>query len=423
MSRQFIGVVTAVNTAKIRREQHNGREHIVVPSYTLPDDVVMNGGLYPREEIEKSYRSLENKLAPIGHPTVNGQFVSAFTPEALHGFHAGAWNRNVKREGNRIYLEKWIDAEFAANTEKGRELLEAIDAGEPIHTSTGIFLERKPVSNADGYSWVATNMDFDHDAILIGEIGAATPDQGVGMMVNVSEGRQLQATNAETVLKNGESARRSALEQAVRDRFATGGDEFVYVADYDDETVIVIRNGGASEAYKYSRDSAGKVSISDGGESVRRDESWVANMLERLGMVETARKLRGNAVNSDVQPSNPPSEASEMDAKELNDALEKQGAAIAANLATVMKPVVDALAEVAKGQTAMNEALTANTRAAEATKREVVAKQFGETVANSLTGNALDEMFARCKKDGKPAEDLTGNGVEEDGAPKYELPA
>lgn len=40
-----------VNASSIRRETHNGREHIVVPSYTLPSDIVMNSGLYPHDEI------------------------------------------------------------------------------------------------------------------------------------------------------------------------------------------------------------------------------------------------------------------------------------------------------------------------------------------------------------------------------------
>lgn len=188
MSRELVCVVSAVNSSQIRQEERNGRPHLVVSSYTLPDNVIMNGGLYPADEIAKSYTSLERTYAPIGHPQIDGQYVSAKDPEALHLFHGGAFNRNVTRKDGRVHVEKWIDLEYAKNTERGRQLLEAIAEKKPIHTSTGVFLEREPAVNQKGYSWVARNMEFDHDAILIGEIGAATPEQGVGMMVNVADG-------------------------------------------------------------------------------------------------------------------------------------------------------------------------------------------------------------------------------------------
>lgn len=185
-----VNLSATVNNAQIRRGvMHNGRPHTVIPSYTLPDDVIMNGLLYPHAEIEKSYKGLEGKLAPLGHPTLDGTYVPANTAEAINAHHIGAFNRNVERRGERVFLEKWLDEEYAANTEGGRKLLEALDKGEPIHTSTGIFLQADLTANgksANGKSYrgTARNMVMDHDAILIGEIGAATPDDGVGLMVN-----------------------------------------------------------------------------------------------------------------------------------------------------------------------------------------------------------------------------------------------
>jgi len=184
-----------VNASTIRRETHNGREILVVPSFTLPDGVVMNRGLYPADEIEKAYQGLEGTLAPAGHPVVNGTYVSAMTAEAINEYHIGAWNRNVKRDGHRVSVEKWIDVETAKLTEKGRAVLNAIDKGEPIHTSTGIFLQQEMTPNAKGYEWIARNMQMDHDAILIGEIGAATPAEGVGMLVNVAEATELSVND------------------------------------------------------------------------------------------------------------------------------------------------------------------------------------------------------------------------------------
>ena len=54
-----VNITTKVNSQSIRRETYNGREHLVLPSYTLPANVVMNGGLYTQEEIDAHYQGLE----------------------------------------------------------------------------------------------------------------------------------------------------------------------------------------------------------------------------------------------------------------------------------------------------------------------------------------------------------------------------
>lgn len=84
MSKELIQVNTKLTANTIRRETYNGREHIVVPSYTLPFNIVMNREYYPEAEIIANYQSLEGTLAPLGHPTVDGKFVSAFSPEGLN---------------------------------------------------------------------------------------------------------------------------------------------------------------------------------------------------------------------------------------------------------------------------------------------------------------------------------------------------
>jgi len=41
--------------------------------------------MYPADEIEKSYMSLNRAPAPLGHPLINSQFVSARDPEGIGG--------------------------------------------------------------------------------------------------------------------------------------------------------------------------------------------------------------------------------------------------------------------------------------------------------------------------------------------------
>lgn len=183
-----VNVKAAISADGIRRERRDGRDYIIVPSATMPDNIVMNRVRYPADEIAKAFSSLENKPAPLGHPMIEGAFVSAQEPEGLARGWIGAWNRNVRRENGRVLLDKVIDIATASQLEGGKAVLNAIEKGDPIHTSTGLLAMLTAVENEDGVDWDASDIVFDHDAILIGEDGAAQPHQGVGMMVNAAIG-------------------------------------------------------------------------------------------------------------------------------------------------------------------------------------------------------------------------------------------
>lgn len=383
-----VNVRVAVNAASIRREQHNGREHIVVPSFTLPDGIVMNGGMYPKEEIDKAYNGLEGTLAPLSHPMVDGDYVSAREPEAINAYHVGAWNRNVKRVGNRVSIEKWLDVEFAKNTEGGRALLEAIDKGEPIHTSTGIFLEREMTPNADGYKWIARNMTFDHDALLLNEQGAATPEDGVGMMVNKTFviNSAVPVAN-EDALDDSYGEKLAILSEAVKERFATS-DSYAYVQDFDDRALVYCTPEGMySIDYHF-----------EGDNPILTGDS-------RTVVAETSYKVKTNALMAHLKSMvqyfstkpKPPVQANvieevDMSPEDLQAIHDKIGALNAA------LESVQAENKVLKADVlAANTAIAANAEAGLKDKREVVGKKFGEVVANALSGEALDKMYAECQ--------------------------
>ena len=179
-----VNVTTLVNKSKIRKEKRGGRDVIIIPSVTLPDNVVMNGIRYPAEEIAKSYKSLDRTQAPFGHPMINGKWTSASDPEAINAHYIGAWNENPRQEGGKVLLDKVIDVEVANRSENGKKVLDAVEKEEPIHTSTGLVAALTNLENDEEAQFTAHDLIFDHDAILIGEAGAATPEQGVGMLVN-----------------------------------------------------------------------------------------------------------------------------------------------------------------------------------------------------------------------------------------------
>ncbi len=198
MKQVRVNVRHAIDNSAIRRERRDGRDYIVVPSATMPDGIVMNRVRYPADEIAKAFGSLENTPAPLGHPTIEGAFVSAKDPEGLARGWIGAWNRNVRRENGRVFVDKVIDVTTANQLDGGKTVLAAIEKGEPIHSSTGLYALLTAVQNDDAVDWEASDIVFDHDAILIGEDGAATPAQGVGLMVNAgkaADGQQIDVIN------------------------------------------------------------------------------------------------------------------------------------------------------------------------------------------------------------------------------------
>jgi len=387
-----VNITTKVNSQSIRRETYNGREHLVLPSYTLPANVVMNGGLYTQEEIDAHYQGLEGTLAPLGHPQVNGQFVSAFSPEGINAGHIGAWNRNVKKSGNRIYLEKWVDVTRAGESEGGKELLErvaAIERGEdvpPIHTSVAAFLDQlepNEQQRAAGADWVAKIHSMDHDAILLHEVGAATPEQGVGLMVNADMAQPLKANSGALV---GESyrEREQRLDRAAKAKFAPGSDEYAWIADFTDSQAVVIRNGGKAEVYGYSTEG-GKITFDDTGTAVQRQESWVAVVANKFKSIFTPQEQP--APNHETEGDMP------LTKEELEQIGSMIGQAVATNTEKALKPLTDKVDALQVNQDKLSETLTANSRAEEKTKRDAVAKIHGEIVANALSGEALDTMY------------------------------
>lgn len=196
MPRKLLFCTHKVNRANIRRESRHGVEHIILTSFTLPPDIVMNGGLYSTEERDKSFKTLNRTPVTVEHPEIDGVFVSANDPEIDFDFRFGAFNENARiTDDNRIALDKVINVQKALMTEKGKRLLDRIEEIEtnenarPIHTSVGVYLDVEEVelsTNKRGqeYTWLAKDMIFDHDAILLDGVGASTPDQGTGIGIN-----------------------------------------------------------------------------------------------------------------------------------------------------------------------------------------------------------------------------------------------
>lgn len=390
-----VSVVNKVDPNMIRVENVDGEPHLIIPSWTLPNDVVMNSMLYPRTEIDRAWPTINNTLAPIGHPANSeGEWVSAYSPVGIHNFHGGAYNRNARRDGHRVYVEKVVNIRYAQQTEPGKRLLDAVrynaETGQaegplaPIHTSTGLLLQQEEAPAGAPYKWIARNMRLDHDAILLDEPGAATPEQGVGLMVNCSTAVNLSEDNNET--------RRVALRDAVRARFGDNS----YVVAFDNGQVV-FEQGDIYYQADYTFENM-VVSLSvDAPVVVQRRTSWV----------EKIANLWKAAVSSKAPiTTNQPGEEDSMPlSKEdleaigqlvgnaltpITERLDKHGEEL-----TSLKTNSDALAEQVK--TNAEKQLTAD--------RALVAGKHGETIANALTADKITEI-ANALRAGDGSESL-----------------
>lgn len=190
MNKLLVNISSLVNNSEIRTETIEGVDFTVLPSKTLPPDIVMNGILYPTDDVAKTIQTLDGSPVTLSHPVVNGKFADAYDmmSQAKHGL-GGAFNRlRGQAEDGSWLVDKYIPTEQLQNTARGKKLAEAIKHKQPIHTSTGVYLKRVPEIgvNAAGqeYKFRAEIDRFNHDAILLNEQGAATPSQGVGIFVN-----------------------------------------------------------------------------------------------------------------------------------------------------------------------------------------------------------------------------------------------
>lgn len=410
MNKELIQVNTKLTANTIRRETYNGREHIVVPSYTLPFNIVMNREYYPEAEIIANYQSLEGTLAPLGHPTVNGEFVSAFSPEGLNIGFCGAWNRNVELRGNRVYVEKWVDVETASHSEQGRELLsrlEALEKGEskdPIWSSVAVYRQRMPATEemkAQGADSVVKIMSIDHDAILLHEPPAASPEQGVGLMVNTDQAKPLMAV---AMKENSYRTLEKQLTEAARELLPDA--DYVYVVDFTDKEVTIATNKNYAEKYNYQK-QADKIVLNNGELATNEEgKSWFAQFAEHLSnLFSLNEKIKANKSEGELMPLTKEERAELV--KEINESIT---ANMANAIAEALKPVQASVEELQTNQKAIKEEIAANANKEVAEKRAAVAKVHGEIVANALSGEALEAMFKSLGKAAPMATNAASEG-------------
>ncbi|MBE8598205.1 DUF2213 domain-containing protein [Xenorhabdus sp. BG5] len=420
----------ALNASNISTEIIDGDEHIVIRGVVpVVDDVVMNGGLYPASEINKSYQSMEGKQVPYGHPKIDGQYISADTPRAVNQFHIGAWAENVRKDGDKVVMDVKVNRRFADSTDKGKEFLSRIDdvlagnSSEPIHVSTGLLLQReqnKGKSKGKAYTWVARNMHFDHIAVLsASEPGAATPEEGVGMFVNAAgekiEVEQVNLSDASNCTQEGwigktkffftnasnfsfddiYSALRTKLKATYTD------DDWPYPETVWPDKFIYYRSGKTYRQKYLMNDDGTAELVGEPIEVVRKPTEYeeVTNTEHDLmkdmivNTLKAANKETDGKSDEELLAAyNALKEAEKKDQEKKEKEEKDEQATNNSQAPEWFKPFAEKL-------TAIESGLTANADKEKTDKRAAVKAKFGldDTAVNALDGAALDGFYAQCQ--------------------------
>jgi hypothetical protein len=166
-----------LNASNTRRATHDGREHLVVPAVVLVEGV-LNEGLVLAEEFSKFHEAWNGVPVPVLHPEVNGVPISANSPEVIERQTVGRFY-NVSVDGNKLKGEMWLDvAKCEAN------LIRHLESGGLLEVSTGYLCDAEAISgewNGRPYKEVHRNIHPDHIALLPGEIGACSIEDGCGV--------------------------------------------------------------------------------------------------------------------------------------------------------------------------------------------------------------------------------------------------
>ncbi|MGU9775718.1 DUF2213 domain-containing protein [Salmonella enterica] len=426
----------AINASNISTTTINGQEHYVIRgAVPIVDSIVMNGGLYPAEEINNSYQTMEGKLMPLPHPKVDGKYVSANDPRAINSFHVGAWAQNVSKSGDQVVMDVYINKAVAETKPDGKRLINRLDEmidgtnTDPIHLSTGLLTNKEKKSGESKgkkYSWIARNMQFDHIAILLDEPGAGTPEEGVGLFVN-ADGQESDVETASLIdaansmkdgwwnkvkffISNSSDMSFDDVYQALHMALRQGNNKFRYIVSVWPDHFVYEEDRENSKPrlldQKYLITDGEASLVGDPVEVVRKPTEYevktngeINPMKEKMIAALNAAGVTTDGLTDDQvwdayneQMKKPADGKKDDEDPEAEKTKKKDPATNAEEIpawAKALSEKVDAL----------NTQITANADTERKEMREAVKAKFGlsDTAVNAMADEPLKEMFSQCQ--------------------------
>ncbi len=175
-------------SGKVRRVLQNGKEYLVAPlSLIVPG--VLNGSkgalYYPSSEIQDNPAKWNGVPLTLYHPfDTMGNPVSASHPGVAERQYIGVV-KNASANG-KLRADGIFDV--ARLQKLAPQVLNALERGQPIELSTGLYTQNEPANGVDHkgrhYDYIARRYQADHVAVLPDQQGACSIKDGCGVLVN-----------------------------------------------------------------------------------------------------------------------------------------------------------------------------------------------------------------------------------------------
>lgn len=175
----------------VRRTEYMGVPHIIVPVVMMREGV-HNGSngptLHLASELGRIVSAWNGIPVTVQHPMLNGNHVSANLPEVLERESVGVI-LNSRMDGDALKAEAWIN--ISRLSEVNEEAFNQILDQNPMDVSVGVFSDNEEITgvhNNESYESIARNHRPDHLALLPGEVGACSWQDGCGIRTNKKGG-------------------------------------------------------------------------------------------------------------------------------------------------------------------------------------------------------------------------------------------
>ena len=290
-SQNYISLVSNL-VGLVRNEILEGRPYLAVPMVMMKEGV-LNGSdgplLYTSEELAKVPQVWNTKPVVVQHPTFNGKSLSACDPDVLEKYRVGMI-MNTSWDGQRLKAEAWLEPSRLEAVDS--RVLNAVQKGEMMEVSTGLFSEIEPKSGVfkgRHYKGVVRNLRPDHLAILPDSIGACSIADGAGLMRNSRKEMEL--------ILNSFGINRDAAHDKVRlllrnAASAELGESFDFIENVFDTTFIYKTNEGLWQRnYSLQGD---KAILEDFPIRVEKKVTYVALVNEEQGKNKMKNEIKNN---------------------------------------------------------------------------------------------------------------------------------
>jgi len=283
----------------IREETFEDRKYIVVPVVMMKEGVHSGnkGPILHREEELKKFTEAWNGIpVTVQHPTKNGVAVSANSPQILEEYKVGMIFNTYYEDG--LKAEAWIDVEKIQDI--SMEALGAIRQGHPLDVSVGVFSEAIPTEGeweGETYGSIAVNYRPNHLALLPGETGACSWDDGCGIRTNKKgEGMNKEQIQVfKDLAKQGLAVAPITNEQGFREILENlhseigkmdTDDTYHFIEEVYSDYIVYrkrIFDGGGETLYRqdYSIDDQGNILFNGMATEVRKKVEYVTMKMVR----------------------------------------------------------------------------------------------------------------------------------------------